>query len=260
VLVSSWQQAVTLLLAVIPGFIYQGTRARLRGPTPDEQENIVRILRALATSGFLALLYVAILGGHLTDAATDPRYFTENPPDRRLTAIALIGLVFAVPMVFAFIVHYCKAHFVISGLRIERTNERFSVYDPTATAWDFAADHMGRGFVRVYTSDDTWVGGRSEERSYFSGYPETREIYLQEAWELDEDGVFKRPIPGTAGVWIPCDDAQFVQFLTPGEVTNDSQSSKPGDPEGGGYAEGRVVASLPLGKGRKLCISVTHGS
>ncbi|UQX10097.1 DUF6338 family protein [Candidatus Mycobacterium methanotrophicum] len=82
-MLASWQQAVTLLLAVIPGFIYQGTRSRLRGPTPDEQEVTVRVLRALATSGFLALLYVA-----------------ENPPDRRLTALALIGLVFAVPMVF----------------------------------------------------------------------------------------------------------------------------------------------------------------
>lgn len=36
--VSGWQQALTLLLAVIPGFIYQGTPSQLRGPTPDERE------------------------------------------------------------------------------------------------------------------------------------------------------------------------------------------------------------------------------
>ena len=113
---------------------------------------------------------------------------------------------------------------------------------------------------RVYTSDNTWVGGRSEDKSYFSGYPETREIYLQEAWELDEDGVFERPIPRTAGVWIRCDDAQFVQFLKPGEVAGGSQSSEPGDADGGGYAGDRLVALLPLGKGRKLRVSVTDGA
>ena len=41
-LVSGWQQAVTLLLAIVPGFIYQGTLSRLRGPTPDDREMGVR--------------------------------------------------------------------------------------------------------------------------------------------------------------------------------------------------------------------------
>ncbi len=134
------------------------------------------------------------------------------------------------------------------------------MYDPTATAWDFAADHMGPGFVRVYTSDDTWVGGRSEDKSYFSGYPETREIFLQEAWELDEDGVFIQPIPRTAGVWIRCDDAQFVQFLKPGEVAAAGSKSAESGQASSGYSNERPVAVLPLGKGRKLRVSVTHGA
>jgi hypothetical protein len=250
----NWQQAVTLLLAVVPGFVYQGTRSRLRGPTPDEQEITVRILRALAMSGFLALLYVAVLDRYLTAAVTDHQYFTDHPP--RLTALALLVLVFAIPMFFAAAVHYCKIHFGISGWRIKLREERYSTYDSTPTAWDYAVDHMGRGFVRIYTSDNTWVGGRSLDDSYFSGYPETREIYLQEAWELDEDGVFERPIPRTAGVWIRCDDAQFVQFLNPGDLTG----AEPSKAEGDGYAKERLIALLPLGKGRKLRVSVTNGT
>lgn len=279
--ISGWQQTVTILLAIIPGFIYQGTRGRLRGPTPEEQEITVRILRALAMSGFLTVVYVIVLGPHLTTAATNPTFFTDaqHPQDPRRIALAVMFLVFVVPATFAWIVHTWKTHLTVSRWRIKRIEERFSMYDPTATAWDFAADHMGRGFVRVYTSDNTWVGGRSEDKSYFSGYPETREIYLQEAWELDEDGQFVRPIQGTAGVWIRCDDAQFVQFLEAGETTAGQSAESSGAAAGDQSAESRetaaasqssklseatdhyigerLVALLPLRKGRRLRVSVT---
>lgn len=79
VLVSGWQQALTLLLAVIPGFVYQGTRLRLRGPTPDAREIGVRILRALAGSGFAALAYVVVLGPALTTVVTRPVNLLEHP-------------------------------------------------------------------------------------------------------------------------------------------------------------------------------------
>jgi hypothetical protein len=67
VFVSGWLQALTLLLAVIPGFIYQGTRSQLRGPTPDEREVGVRILRVTAVrrSG--------VLTGHRRLAAVPAR-------------------------------------------------------------------------------------------------------------------------------------------------------------------------------------------
>lgn len=243
-LVGSWQQAVTLLLIIVPGFIFQGTRSRLRGPSREEQEITVRILQALAMSGFLVLVYVAVLGTRLTGPATHPKTLTDQnhstptAPDPRLTAVLLIVMVFVVPIGLAWCVQYCATHFVISGWCIKRSGKTFSRYDPTPTAWDFAADHMDQGFMRVYTSDGTWLGGRLQEDAYVSGFPEVREIFLKEAWELDEDGVFLRPVPATDGIWIRCDDVQFVQFLKPGNVSS-------------GYSE-RRLAALPLGKGRNL--------
>jgi hypothetical protein len=252
-LVSGWQQAVTLLLIIVPGFIFQGTRSRLRGPSREEQEITVRILQALAMSGFLALVYVAILGARLTDPVTHPKAFTDHdhpapaPPDPRLSAIALIVMVFVVPFALAWCVQYCATHFVITGWCIKRSGKTFSSYDATPTAWDFAADHMDQGFMRVYTNDGTWLGGRLQEDAYVSGFPEVREVFLKEAWELDEDGVFLQPVPGTAGVWIRCDDVQFVQFLEPGNVGSS------------GYSERRLIA-LPLGKDRKLRVVLAKGT
>ncbi len=98
--VSGWQQALTLLLAVIPGFVYQGTRSRLRGPTPDDREIGVQILRALAGSGFAALAYVVVLGPALTKAVTRPVDSLEHPCR---VALVLIVLIFLVPMAAAFL-------------------------------------------------------------------------------------------------------------------------------------------------------------
>jgi len=62
-LLTGWQQALTVFLIVIPGFVYQGVRARFRGPTPeDQQEFSLRILRALSTSAVFALVYVIAAG------------------------------------------------------------------------------------------------------------------------------------------------------------------------------------------------------
>jgi hypothetical protein len=44
VLVTGWQQALTVLVIVIPGFVYQVVRSRLSGPTPEDGDLGVRVL------------------------------------------------------------------------------------------------------------------------------------------------------------------------------------------------------------------------
>ena len=152
----------------------------------------------------------AILGSCLTDALTRPGFALQHP---RATAWLLVGLIFVVPIAGAFVVHYWTAMRLHPTFGLMR---RFSAYDPTPTAWNFASDRMDAGFIRVLTKADTWLGGCAAPESYFTGYPETREILLQQASELDDDdGVFIKAVDGTAGVWIRCDDVQIVQFLEP---------------------------------------------
>jgi hypothetical protein len=208
VLVSGWQQAVTLLLAIVPGFIYQGTLSRLRGPTPDDREMGVRILRALAGSGFAALAYVLMLGPALTKSVTRPVDALEHP---RAVAVVMILLVFVGPISAAFIVHFIKTWRLYPDLGVK---DRLTLYIPTPTAWDFASDHTRAGFVRILTKEGGWIGGYAGGGSFLSGYPEAREVFMEEAWMLDDDGVFLAPLSGTTGVWVRCDDVQLVQFLT----------------------------------------------
>jgi hypothetical protein len=221
VFVSGWQQAVTLLLAVIPGFIYQGTRSHLRGPMPDDRELGARVLRALAVSGFLALLYVGVLGTRLTDFVTHPGFPLKDDPQR--TAWVLIVLIFVVPIAGAFLVHVASAFSVPERIasrlyKMLGIADRVGTYDPTPTAWDFASNRMQVGFVRVLTKSETWVGGYAGKNSYLTGYPEARELFLEQAWELAPTGRFIRPVEQSDGVWIRCDDAQLVQFVREGDA------------------------------------------
>lgn len=208
-LVSGWQQAVTVLLAVVPGFLYQGLRARLRGPTPDDRELGVRVVRALAWSGALALLYVGVLGSTLTDALSRPASSLEHP---RSAAWVAFVLVVVLPATLAVAVHAWTTWRAYPSMS---WSERFRVYDPTPTAWDFASSRSGPGFVRILTKDGAWVGGYAGADSFLTSYPEPREVYLQEAWQMADDGTFEAPVVGngTVGVWVRCDDVQLVQFL-----------------------------------------------
>lgn len=206
-LISGWQQALTVLAVVIPGFVYQGVRARLRGPTPGDQDLGLRLIRSLAASGVFALVYVLVLGPPLISRARTPAHALDSP---RLTAAVLLALVFVVPAATAAALHFREVGRLYPG---EPLRSRFNFYNPTPTAWDFATARVGPGFVRILTRDGLWVGGYAGPSSFYSTYPEPREIFVETAWELDGDGAFVRPVDGTNGVWIKCDDAPVVQFL-----------------------------------------------
>lgn len=207
-LLSGWQQALTVLLTVIPGFVYQGARSHFRGPTPDEREIGVRILRALALSGIFGLTYVALFGASLTGRIFDPSRYLGTP---RGWAGAALLLLFVVPFLMAALVHTWSAWRKFPDLTV---GQFFRIYSPTPTAWDFASTGIEPGFVRVLTKDGLWIGGYAAESSFFTSYPEPRELYLEVAWRLNNDGAFEQPVPNSKGMWVRCDDAQVVQFIS----------------------------------------------
>lgn len=67
-------------------------------------------------------------------------------------------------------------------------------------------------FVRVLTKDGGWIGGQVGATGFFTGYPETREVFVETAYALDESGTFGEAVEASAGVWVDCSDAQLVQY------------------------------------------------
>jgi hypothetical protein len=73
VLVSGWQQALTLVAVLIPGFVFQGVRRNRIGPSPEDRELAARLVRALAVSVGFSLVYLLCLGDKLTNSLAEPR-------------------------------------------------------------------------------------------------------------------------------------------------------------------------------------------
>lgn len=181
-MVSGWQQALTLIIVLIPGFVYQGVKRHRVGPSLEDQDLSIRLLRALVTSVVFLVVYAIALGDFLADR------FLESDPERRyddVWAVGLIvgGLVFFIPAVAGHVsAAYLtrKRYFNRSDpmtfwktvcTKADRDNSELSWwralfsgetnYSPIPTAWDFATEDFPVGsFVRVLLPDDTWLGDK----------------------------------------------------------------------------------------------------
>lgn len=240
-------QLAILVMFVIPGVVYQAVRARLAGEAPQNRDTANKMLRALAASVVLVSFYMITLGPAILrttgrTAAGTGAWVANHP---RQAGILALTFFFAVPALAALL----AARRWLIGEKVAGTRDRGLLapaswasrhpagkqlnrflcwlasrceqrgglrYDATPTAWDWGVDHGARspGFVRVLSKDGYWKGGAFARGSYFTTYPEPPAIFVEAAWQLDEDGEFVTEQSGTSGAWIPCAEALVVEFLT----------------------------------------------
>jgi hypothetical protein len=243
---STITQLLIIAFFVLPGSVYQIVRARLAGDVPENRDASIRLLRALAASLVLVSVYLMALGPTMVRAlgdGTDTReWLTAHP---RVAGLLALLLLFVIPAVGAIIAarrwlwgervaerrdrgllaqdrsfgasRVGRALNRVLGLVASRTEGRRGLrFDPTATACDWAVDHAanGTGFVRVLGNNHEWKGGAFSGRSYFTSYPESPAIFVEQAWQLDDTGQFLAEQEGTRGAWIPCTAALTVEFLS----------------------------------------------
>lgn len=238
-LISGWQQALTLVAVLIPGFAFQGVRRKRVGPSPEDRELTVRFIRALAVSVGFLLVYLLCLGDKLTTTLIHPQDNLENV---HAVAVGGILLVFVIP---AFAGHvtasfttrqrYNRTGFWQTLFKHARSDSNLTWikalfsqetdYSPIPTAWDFATQEIEPGsFIRILSAAGTWIGGRVTGAAFFTGYPEPRDVFIDEAWSINEKGEFGAALPGPTGQWVQCDDAVLMQIAPP--PTDDAPSAK----------------------------------
>lgn len=215
---------------LIPGFVFQGVQSARIGPNPADRELTPRLIRALALSVGFLLLYILCLGPSFTGWLLDPQH--ELGGDPRRVGIVGIVLVFVIPAV--------AGHIAASFLTRQAYNQTtfwqtlfHRADDPGAMSWRRAlfskatttqfrrlgttrpATLLRMGVSSGSSTLGNWIGGRVTGAAYFTSYPEPRDVFIDEAWRLDEDGTFIDQISGPAGVWVPCTDARLVQIIPP---------------------------------------------
>ncbi|MCH9051476.1 MAG: hypothetical protein IIA72_10385 [Proteobacteria bacterium] len=71
------------------------------------------------------------------------------------------------------------------------------VLEQARTAWDDFFSKASKGcWIIVELNDGSRIGGRFGENSYASAYPDSGHIYLEELWEVNEDGTFGKSCQG----------------------------------------------------------------
>jgi hypothetical protein len=205
-------QALTVIIFVIPGAVFQNWRSRLRGPTPDQVEASSRMLRAIAVSAVLLLAYGLLIGERLVANFGSAELVRA---DARKAAFWGMLLLFVIPTLLALAEH---AWTVIRRGELSlrhpiRTRGALVTYDPVPTVWDYTSKQLEPCFVRVLTEEGRWIGGWVGDGTFMSSYPESRELYLSDQWRMSETGAFLERVVGSKGVWIRCDDARAVEFV-----------------------------------------------
>ncbi len=82
------------------------------------------------------------------------------------------------------------------------------------TAWDdFFGQRKAGCWLQVILNDDTVIGGRFDQRSYASSWPDPGHLFLEELWHIDAYGVFRYQIVGNPGVLLrPSDYKRVLVF------------------------------------------------
>lgn len=204
-------QLLALLLLVVPGIVFTAVRRYLRGPGPDDKDFSVRLVHAVAASVVFDCVYMIIAGPWLVSMLLGDRNSAEPSAltHPRTTGLMVLTLAVVFPAVVA----------VIGHVRLRKNWWPFVFAErrhSTPTAWDYAAATNAGCYVRIHTSDGKWVGGYLPERvGFVSTYPEQRDIFIPQQFQMSSKGEFLSEIEGTLGVYVPLNGADRVEWVMP---------------------------------------------
>lgn len=203
--------AIAVYLAlVVPGVVFAGVRVRMRGFVLSDVQVGAQLLLAFVVSVVFDALYAAMFGHAVLERLRDPT--PPSAPDITGWAFAYLGLAVLVPAVASALIYLPRGPVrrLLQWVRLKSPALRF---ESTPTAWDLVTTQTQAGWVRVRVGVDEWVGGRFADQSYFSTYPEPRDLFIEESWKMSADGEFIEKVPNSAGVWVAIQDHYIVEWI-----------------------------------------------
>ncbi|MFE3758865.1 DUF6338 family protein [Nocardia tengchongensis] len=206
-------QFFALLLLVVPGIVFAAMRRRLRGPGRDDKDFSARLATAIAVSIAFASLYALCFGPWLITLWNKNTHGVPGYLQRpQLSALTVATMAFAVP---ALVAACCQIR-VRWTWRFWKAWPSFSwepAHHPAPSAWDAHAGGLADCFIRIRVADGTWVGGyMPSDRGFISTYPEPRDIFIPEPWQMGPEGEFLDPVVGGLGMYVPLNGTERVQW------------------------------------------------
>lgn len=191
------QTFVYFIFFFVPGFVSYKTYDIL---TPSERRDFSKaFLEVVSISVLYHAFFFAIFGYDRYKSFYD-------------SGIALFLVIFVGPfLIGCFWYHLPK---ILSCAPFAR---RFALLLPIRqrmpTAWDHFFSRREPCWVIIHFKDGLRIGGRIDERSFASAFPQKQELYLEMLWHLDEFARFTDPVERSKGAVIQMDDVKLVEFF-----------------------------------------------
>jgi hypothetical protein len=84
--------------------------------------------------------------------------------------------------------------------------------NPTKSAWDSFFSKRESYYVIVTLKNGKKIGGKYGINSFSSTFPNPKEIYLEEQWQLNENNGFDKKEPQTEGILITENEISTIEF------------------------------------------------
>jgi hypothetical protein len=203
-------QIYLILAFVVPGFIFHSAYSFFI--RSQSQRADLDLLRFIATS----FIIFALLSPYI--------YWLSLPENADLSyeekLLNWFIILFVLPFVFgvgwAIVTKraWFRKFFNVLGLNPIH-------YSPTAWDWQFGRMEYPH-WVIVTLNDDSVVGGLFGTTSLAGSHPDSRDIYIEEVYSIDDQGKWERAAD-TAGILITKDNIKHIEFkeLHPQEETKD---------------------------------------
>lgn len=91
-------------------------------------------------------------------------------------------------------------------------------YVDIPSPWEKAnRDNRDAAWVKIQRENGQWIGGWLTHGSLAAAYPEQHQLYIDQQYQMTQDGDFEEPLPDT-GVWVVVGDKDVVSWVKEGRV------------------------------------------
>lgn len=90
---------------------------------------------------------------------------------------------------------------------------RGKIIHPIPKAWDYIFATGESFWILVHLENGDLIGGLYGENSFASSFPNEQDLYLEEAWNVNEEGQFIEKIDETGGLLITEQEIEFLEFF-----------------------------------------------
>lgn len=151
-----------------------------------------------------------------------------------LLFILTVVIVFVVPITLAVLYYRSRTKGFLEG----------KVPDPTPTPWDWFFSGKGPAasldpgtkkpvcYMRFRFKEGDSMGGYFGQYSLASSHPRAQQVFIEEAWRLNDDGTFGERVVSTVGAVVNLADCELVEFVAvdlPSEDTEGGREDPSGD-------------------------------